>query len=328
MPNLKAAVVGVGHLGKHHARWYHNLDGVDLVGVFDIDTERAQSIADEHGVKVFKTLDEISSEVDLCSIVTSTSKHYEVGKLLLSHGVHCLIEKPIASTVEQAEELIAIAKDKGALLTVGHIERFNPAFQAVADLKLEPRFIEGHRLAAFNARGADVAVILDLMIHDIDLCLALNPNAKVEKVDASAVKVVSPTYDIANARITWDNGCVANLTASRISLNNMRKLRVFQESAYYSLDLAERKADFYSVDGSNVKLPSGTTDSQLKIPIGESGQSINYEKLEAGSVDQLSKELETFVSAVSGKGRLEVTAAEAFDALNIALQIDKMARDS
>lgn len=322
MSQLKAAVVGVGHLGKHHARWYSNLPGCDLVGLYDVDVERAASVAKDLNVPVFKSLDELIKAADICSVVTSTAKHFEVGEKLLQGGIHCLIEKPIAATLEQAEKLLSLAEKMGCLLTVGHIERFNPAFLAIQKFHPQPKFIESHRLTAFNPRGADVAVVLDLMIHDIDLCLALSPGAKVLKIDASAVNVVSETADIANARIAFDNGCIANLTASRISLNAMRKFRIFQNEAYFSLDLAERKADFYRLD------KDGSVDSKMKIPIGESGKSIAYEKIDAAGEDQLSKELQTFILAASGKGKLEVTGDQGLEALKIALQIEKIAGEA
>lgn len=321
MSNLKASVVGVGHLGKHHARWYKNLPDCELVGVYDVDQKRCAEIAKDLEVQAFTTLNELINATDICSVVTSTSKHYEVGKALIEQGVHCLIEKPIAATLEQAEVLLDLAEKKGSLLTVGHIERFNPAFKAIQNLGPKPRFIESHRLSAFNPRGADVAVVLDLMIHDIDLCLALT-NAKVRKIDASAVNVVSDTADIANARIDFADGCTANLTSSRISLNAMRKFRIFQHEAYFSLDLAERTADFYKLDA------DGRSQAKVKIPIGESGKSIAYEKIDATGEDQLSSELRTFIAAAAGKGQLEVTGDQGLEALKIALQIEKIAGES
>jgi len=284
---LRAAVVGVGHLGRHHARWLAKIENVELVGVFDVDFERAQLVASEVGVGVFSSLDELISKVDLCSVVVSTAHHYSVAKTLLSAGIHCLVEKPLAATLKEADELVAISEAKGIVLSVGHIERFNPAVKAVQGTSMQPKFIEAHRLAAFNPRGADVAVILDLMIHDIELCQNFI-GSKVVRIDASAVSVVSNTFDIANARLTYANGAVANLTASRISLQAMRKLRIFQPSSYYSLDLGARKAEVYQLESDE----KATHPEHSKvIPIGDSGKNIVYSQIVPDDTDMLGSEL-------------------------------------
>ncbi|MCP4703121.1 MAG: Gfo/Idh/MocA family oxidoreductase, partial [candidate division Zixibacteria bacterium] len=256
MDKVRTAVIGVGHLGQYHARWYKNIEESELVGVYDTDSNKCDEIAGKYEVSSFKKLSDIYGRVDVVSIATPTIYHHEVAKEIINNNISCLIEKPITSTVEQAEELIKLAEEKSIKLTVGHIERFNPAVQALKSFDIKPRFIEAHRLAAFDPRGTDVAVILDLMIHDIDLSLYLT-KSKVKSIDASAVSVISDNADIANARLTFENGAVANLTASRISLRAMRKLRLFQKSGYYSLDLAEKRADVYRLADDNLADQSG-----------------------------------------------------------------------
>ena len=247
-----------------------------------------------------------------------TSDHYEVAKKVLGNGINCLVEKPLAVSNDQADELIAVARDKGAVMTVGHIERFNPAVQALKQYRIEPRFIEAHRLAAFDPRGTDVAVILDLMIHDIELSMHLI-NSEVTHIDASAVAVISDTADIANARLTFENGAVANLTASRISLKAMRKLRLFQKSGYFSLDLAEKRADIYQLADQD-----GAATDGMKIPLGKSGRHIIYNKSTAPNDDMLAAELTSFLNAVAEKKEPEVSALLAAKALNVALEIERI----
>jgi len=239
----------------------------------------------------------------------------------LDAGLHCLVEKPLAAKLADAEELVHLAEAKNLVLTVGHIERFNPAVQAMAAQQLAPRFVEAHRLAAFNPRGADVAVILDLMIHDIELCLHFI-KADVARVDASAVAVVSDTADIANARLTFSNGAVANLTASRISLQPMRKIRLFQPGAYYSLDLAEQAADIYRLDSHSEDKAKG--QESMRIPIGSSGREIVYSKAKPAAEDMLCAELSAFVHAVKTGEPPLVSAKGALQALAIGLEIERV----
>jgi len=242
MNKIKTAVIGVGHLGQHHARWYQNIKESELIGVYDIDKEKCQKVASERGVTAFSELSEVYDKVDAVSIAVPTNLHHVVASEFLKNKIHCLIEKPIATTIPEAEDLTTLAQKNSVTLAVGHIEHFNPAVKALKNYELHPRFIEAHRLASFDPRGTDVAVILDLMIHDIELSLHL-VKSKAQKIEASAVSVISESADIANARLTFENGAVANLTASRISLRGMRKLRIFQKSGYFSLDLAEKQAD-------------------------------------------------------------------------------------
>jgi len=314
---IKTAVIGVGHLGRHHARWYNTIKESELIGVFDIDQEKCRSVADDLSVTAFEKVEDVFGKVDAVSVVTPTTTHHDVAKMLLGQGIHCLVEKPITTTVEEAESLIKCANENNVVLTVGHIERFNPAVQALKKYNIEPRFIEAHRLAAFDPRGTDVAVVLDLMIHDIDLVLHLI-KSRVQRIEAAAVAVVSDNDDIANARLTFENGAVANLTASRISLHAMRKLRIFQKSGYYSLDLAAKQADIYRLGESD------DGGEGMQIPLGKSGHTLLYNKAGAKDEDMLSAELSSFIAAVANGTRPEVSAVEAAEALRVAIEVDRI----
>ena len=318
MDKLRTAVIGVGHLGRHHARWFKTIKASELIGVYDADQDKCRKVAEELGVIAFADLSEIAGKVDAVSIAVPTTNHFEVAEQLIMQRIHCLIEKPIAATVEQAEKLTAQAGKYNIVLTVGHIERFNPAVEALKNYRIAPRFIEAHRLAAFDPRGADVAVVLDLMIHDIDLALHLI-KSKVKRIDASAVAVISDRHDIANARLTFENGAVANLTASRISLHAMRKLRIFQKSGYFSLDLAEKQADIYRLaDDNNNDIPG------MRVPLGKSGHDIIYNKAGAKDDDMLCKELTAFAHSVQTGAAPEVSSSEATEALRVAVEIDRI----
>ncbi len=318
MDKVRTAVIGVGHLGRHHARWYKNIPESELVGLYDIVSDKSRQLADDLDVAAFDSLEDIYGKVDAVSIVVPTTEHYTVAKMILEQGINCLVEKPLAVTNTQAEELIDIAGSKGAVMTVGHIERFNPAVQALKKYDINPRFIEAHRLAAFDPRGTDVAVILDLMIHDIELAMFLI-KSEVTGIASSAVAVISDTADIANARLTFANGAVANLTASRISLKAMRKLRIFQNSGYFSLDLAERQADIYRLDKDGKEMVEG-----MKVPLGNSGRYIVYNKAVSRDEDMLAAELSSFLKAVMEKREPEVSPLLAAKALNVALEIERI----
>ncbi|HAB28202.1 MAG TPA: oxidoreductase, partial [Xanthomarina gelatinilytica] len=237
---LKAGVLGAGHLGKIHLRLLNQSEKYDLVGFYDSDEANAKKIEAEFGYKYFNSIDNLIDAVDMVDIVTPTLSHYECAKKAIAKGKHIFIEKPITNTVEEAEHIRELLAQHNIRGQVGHVERFNPAYLAVKDQIVNPMFIETHRLAEFNPRGTDVPVVLDLMIHDIDIILSV-VKSKVKNVYASGVSVISDTPDIANARLEFENGCVANLTASRISLKNMRKSRFFQKDAYISVDFLEKK---------------------------------------------------------------------------------------
>ncbi len=321
MTKLKTAVVGVGSLGRHHLKWYSKLDNSDLVGLYDIDREKAERFAAEYSVTAFDSLEALAQAADAVSIVVPTTDHFTVASQLIDRGLHCLIEKPVTSTYEEARKLMEKADGHNIKLTVGQIERFNPAVKALGDIDVRPAFIEAHRLAAFDPRGTDVAVVLDLMIHDIDLALMFI-NSPVVNIQASAVAVVSDLPDIANARLTFENGAVANLTASRISLHAMRKVRLFQKSGYYSLDLAAKQADLYSLAA------SGEPAEGMRLPLGKSGQDVIYQKKQDSGEDMLGCELSGFLDAVINDSPVAVPLSEGVEALRVALEVQRIGRES
>ena len=321
MSKIKTAVVGVGALGRHHLRWLSQIESSQLIGLYDTDPEKAQKYASEYEITAFDSLEELARAVEAVSVVVPTSTHYEVTSYLIEQGIHCLIEKPITTTLDEANKLKQLAQKHKVTVTVGQIERFNPAITGLAQQNIRPAFIEAHRLAAFDPRGTDVAVVLDLMIHDIDLTLML-VGTKVADIQASAVSVISEQTDIANARLTFENGAVANLTASRISLNAMRKLRIFQQSGYYSLDLAKKQADIY-------RLADGTNDTEgMRVPLGKSDKEIVYQKKADTGEDMLGAELKAFLQAVAGERPVAVTIDEATEALRVALEVERIGRES
>ncbi|MCJ7507873.1 MAG: Gfo/Idh/MocA family oxidoreductase [candidate division Zixibacteria bacterium] len=322
MNRIKTGVIGTGHLGRFHAKVYSQLDGAELVGVYDIDQDKAKKVAIELGTNCFSELNQLLKEIEAASLVVPTSSHFEVGKEILESDVHLLVEKPIAQTVEQAEKLIVLAKEKNLTLQVGHIERFNPAFLAIENLKLNPKFIESHRLALFNPRGTDVAVVLDLMIHDIDLILSLVKSELID-IQAASISVITESEDIANARLTFENGTVANITASRISANNMRKIRFFQKNSYISLDLLRKEAEIYRlVDLKDYSLKEGEPSTIIgKIPTEQIGKTILYEKPKIEDRDMLTLEISSFLEAVRNGKKPKVTGEDGKRALEVALKI-------
>jgi predicted dehydrogenase len=266
---VRTAVVGAGYLGRFHAQKYAAAEGSKLVAVVDPDEERRDAVGAEVGAEPLAHHAGLVGRVDAVSIVTPTRSHYEIAKDLLQAGVHVLVEKPITVTAEEAGELVALAGEKDLVLQVGHLERFNAAILGVAPLLVEPRFIESHRLAPFNPRGADVSVVLDLMIHDVDLILNM-VKSPIVSIDANGASVISEEPDIANARIRFDNGCVANVTASRITPRVERKIRIFQHHAYMSIDLHARKTAVYRKDGDGLPTPlPGITMKHAEYPEGD-----------------------------------------------------------
>lgn len=303
MKLLRAGVVGVGHLGQHHARHYATLPGVTLAGVCDASADRATLIAGRHGVQAWTNLADLLAQVDLVSVAAPTSAHFSAAKACLDAGKHVLVEKPIAVTLAEARELVELAARRGCLLQVGHSERFNPIMQRMRSHIERPAFIEGHRLSAFGERGTDVDVVLDLMIHDLDLVLSFNPGP-VEEVRAAGVPVLSPNIDIANARIAFASGCVANLTASRVSTNRMRRLRFFQRDRYVSIDFQTRQAMV-----------------SRRVQGGGPRPTIDVETVQAGDEEPLRLELDAFVHAVATGSRPVVSGEDGEAALNLASQV-------
>jgi predicted dehydrogenase len=319
MEKLKVGIIGAGHLGKLHAKMFNAIPECKLVGVYDINQLQSKMVSEEFGTDIYADLKGLLKEADAVSIAATTSAHYELAKECLMESRHIFIEKPITATIPQAEEIVDLAADKKLNLQVGHIERFNPALVSLEQYIFEPMFIQTDRLAQFNPRGTDVAVVLDLMIHDIDIILSLI-KSKVKQIDASGVAVVSDSIDIANARIQFENGAVANVTASRISQKKMRKMRIFQKDNYISLDFITGVSEVYRLVP--IDQDTGmTTLSFGEIGIGEKRKRIIYEQPEIKEQNALQYELQLFVDSVINKTRPVVSGEDGLRALRVAEQI-------
>jgi predicted dehydrogenase len=314
---VKVGVIGAGALGFHHTRILRDVPGAQLIGFHDSNPERAAKVSSELGVTAYG-LEELLDKVEAVSVVVPTPFHHEVAAPALERGLHLLIEKPITATLEEADDLLAIAKGSGAVVQIGHVERFNRAVRAALPYVEEPRFIESDRLAPFSPRGSDVAVVLDLMIHDIDLVRTFVGGA-VSSVSAVGVPVLTPFPDIANARITFESGAVANITASRVSRERMRKLRIFQKSGYLSLDLGAGTGEFYRMR-KGVDL-AAIVQNAPATPALES--LVERIAVDAPEGEPLRLELEAFVKAVAGEAPIPVTGADGREALAVALSIVK-----
>lgn len=310
---LRVGVIGTGSLGYHHARILRDLNGVVFKGFFEANAERAGTVARELGIRAYPSIDALLADVDAVSIVVPTSKHHEVAMQALHAGKHLLIEKPITVTLAEADELLALAEQRGLMVQIGHIERFNRAIRAALPHVDTPLFIDSDRLAPFNPRGSDVAVVLDLMIHDIDLVLTLT-GARVREVSAAGLPVLTPSIDIADARITFENGAVATITSSRVSKDRMRKLRIFQKNGYLSLDLASGTGEMYRL----------RADVDL-VALAKSAQPleafVERVMIDAPEGEPLRLELESFVAALRGEAPIAVTGRAGRDALAVALRI-------
>lgn len=314
---LKVGVFGVGHLGKIHVKLLQNIEHYELVGFFDPNDSNAEKISKEFGIKRFSDFDELLSVIDVADIVTPTSTHFEVASRAIEAGKHIFIEKPLASNMAEARQLVEMVKTKEVKAQVGHVERFNPAFLAVKEIELKPMFIETHRLAMFNPRGTDVSVVLDLMIHDIDVILSI-VDSKVKAIHASGVAIVSKTPDIANARIEFENGCVANVTASRLSLKNMRKTRIFQPNAYLSIDFLDKKSEIVRLSDTPT---NGIGSFELNMGDERGKKYILFEKSDAPPVNSIQMELTLFAESILQNKREEVTIEDGFNAMEIAYRI-------
>jgi predicted dehydrogenase len=314
---LKVGVLGAGHLGKIHLRLLQQSEKLELVGFYDENQENGAKIAAEFGYTQFDTIAKLIHAVDVIDIVTPTLSHYKCARVAIKSGKHVFIEKPISNTVEEAEEIIALANEYNVKGQVGHVERFNPAFIATKNMIENPMFIETHRLAEFNPRGTDVPVVLDLMIHDIDAILSV-VKSKVKIVHASGVSVISETPDIANARIEFENGCVANLTASRISLKNMRKSRFFQKDAYISIDFLEKKCEVVKMK--NAPEVPGDFDMILQNAEGTKKQ-IYFANPEVAPNNAILDELDSFADAINNNTTPVVTLQDGTEALRLAYMI-------
>jgi len=324
MHRLKVAVVGVGHLGKEHARVYAEMPGVELFSVVDIQRKQAEKVAQQYNTRYFLNYKDIIDKIQAVSIAVPTKSHYAIAKDFLQHGVHVMIEKPMTGTVLEARELIDISKARGLVLQAGYIERFNPAIAAIKRLSVNPRFIECHRLSPFTFRSADIGVVLDLMIHDIDILLYIT-NSKVKKFDAVGVNVISDKEDIANVRIQFQNGCVANVTASRVSITPMRKIRLFSEDSYISIDYQKKDALIYkkspelTLKSLNISDTNVSTIADLKSYVF--GDLLKIEHIKMDDYEPLKKELESFVDCIVNHKEPVVSGEEGLRAIEVANDI-------
>jgi predicted dehydrogenase len=322
MNKIKVSVIGTGHLGSIHTRLWKTNNNVELVGIYDIIKEHSERIANELNCKIFASATEAIINSDALTIAVPTTEHYSLARQCIQNSKHCFIEKPITSKYEEAVELISSAKENNVLIQVGHVERFNPALTALKNYNLSPRFIEVHRLSQFKTRATDVSVIHDLMIHDLDIILWL-VKSKVKSIDADGVGVLTKNIDIANARIKFENGAVANITASRISASPMRKMRIFQPNAYISIDFANQKVDVFRISNDNEEVNfSGTPATMLgNIEDGEIKRKIYYEKPDVPKLNPIAEEQKSFISAILNNQPIAINAEEAAEALRIADKI-------
>ncbi|MBC8319610.1 MAG: Gfo/Idh/MocA family oxidoreductase [Bacteroidetes bacterium] len=316
---LKIGVLGVGHLGKIHIKCIKEIEGYELVGFYDTDVSRVQEVEQEFGIKGFDNVSELVEAVDVVDIVTPTVSHFTSAKSALENLKHVFIEKPIVTTPAEARALIEYAAKVNVKVQVGHVERFNPAFMAAHHALDNPMFIESHRLAHFNPRGTDVPVVLDLMIHDIDIILHVI-NSKVKNVHASGVNVVSDTPDIANARIEFENGAVANLTASRISLKNMRKIRFFQRDAYITVDFLEKVAEIIKMEEVET-IPDDPMAMIIDLGPQKKKRRIYFDKPQVENINAIVEELKSFKDSILNNTSPTVTIEDGYNALNVAHMI-------
>ena len=314
---LKIGVFGVGHLGKFHLNNWKEIQGCELVGFYDPDEKNAEEVIAKYGLKRFNEPGELLAEIDAADIVAPTDHHFSLCEAAIRRGKHVFVEKPLAQTMDEAHALVKLVRESNVKLQVGHVERFNPAFLAVKDLKLNPMFIEVHRLAQFNPRGTEVSVILDLMIHDIDIILSI-VKSDVKFISASGVGVMTETPDIANVRIEFNNGCVANLTSSRISMKKMRKIRIFQKDAYIGIDFLNKKSEI-------IKLKDQETDDEnvftFDIETLSGKKSIAISNPQIPDINAIKKELEEFKNAIEKNTRTIVSEIDGLMAMDVAHQI-------
>jgi predicted dehydrogenase len=319
-PMLKIGVLGAGHLGKIHIKCIRESDLLNLIGFYDPDDQVAEMVEREFGVRRYHNLTQLIAEVNIVDIVTPTISHFDCATQALKGFRHVFIEKPVVTTPAEARQLIALAEEAEVKVQVGHVERFNPAFTAARPYLTKPMFIETHRLAQFNPRGTDVPVILDLMIHDIDIVLSV-VGSNIRKINASGVAVVSDTPDIANARLEFDSGCVANLTASRISMKNMRKTRFFQEDAYISVDFLNKKTEILRLK--HIANPDAADPLAMVIDLGKGkgSKQILFDKPQIHPVNAIKNELESFAEAIQNNTMPLVSINDGYAALDVAHRI-------
>jgi predicted dehydrogenase len=315
---LKIGVVGAGHLGKIHIKLIKEIDDYQLCGFFDVDSDSSKRIAEEFNIHAFSSFEEMLQQVDVVDVVTPTLFHHTYASKALRASKHVFIEKPIATTIDEARELEQLSVEAGKKVQIGHVERFNPAYIAASPFFDNPMFVETHRLAQFNPRGTDVSVVLDLMIHDIDIVLH-SVKSTVKKISASGVSVVSETPDIANARIEFDNGCVANLTASRLSMKNMRKTRFFQRDAYISVDFLEKEVEVIRMN--TIEGEPDPLAVTIEMAEGKGLKQIHFERPEILPTNAIKSELESFADAILNNKTPIVNVSHGLQALEVANRI-------
>jgi len=319
---LKVGVFGVGHLGKFHLNNWKEIEGIKLTGFYDPSDLNASEVKKEYGLKRFKKADELIEACDIVDVVAPTTEHFDLCKKAILKSKHVFVEKPLTNTMDEAKEIVKLAKEANIKMQVGHVERFNPALLAAKEHDLNPMFIEVHRLSQFNPRGTDVSVILDLMIHDIDIILSL-VKSNVKNVFANGVNVLSETPDIANVRIEFDNGCVANLTSSRISMKKMRKMRLFQKDSYVGIDFLEKKTEIIKY-----KSPEDKNVFTFDIETGHGKKTIAIAAPEIKENNAIKMELQSFVNSINNNKTTVVTEVDGYRALEVAhLILEKISRN-
>lgn len=323
---VNIGVIGVGHLGVHHASHLAKIKNANLVGVFDTNLERAEEISKKINTAIFQSVDNLLESVEAVSIVTPTSTHRDVAEKCIKKGKHVFIEKPITSSVKDAEHLIELSKKHNVIIQVGHIERFNPALLALSNLEIDPKYIEVHRMAPFMSRGTDVPVVLDLMIHDIDLILSFI-SSPVKEIYANGVSIMTNSVDIANARIKFENGSIANITSSRVAKDRVRKIKIFQQDLYVTIDFLAGISEVYKAMGASQSDPDAIMSAPLVEKDGKHRQ-IFYEKPKVKKTDALKAELKNYLNAVLGKEKPMVDGFAGKQALDVAIKIhDKILED-
>jgi predicted dehydrogenase len=312
---LKVGVFGVGHLGKYHLNNWKEIEGVKLVGFYDPNEANAKEVVAHYGLKRFTDADKLVDNCDIVDVVAPTNFHFELCEKAIRKGKHVFVEKPLANTIEEGKQLVNMVKEANVKMQVGHVERFNPAYLSIKDMQLNPMFIEVHRLAQFNPRGTEVSVILDLMIHDIDIILSLVPS-DVKNISASGVAVMTDTPDIANVRMEFNNGCVANLTSSRISMKKMRKMRMFQKDTYMGIDFLNKKTEIIRLKGESDK---NAFSFELDTPSGKKTIAVANPEIKDGNAIKM--ELESFVDSIINNRPTAVSEIDGYLAMQVAHQI-------
>lgn len=316
----KIGVVGVGHLGKIHLNCIKEISDFELIGFYDVDSEVAMDVEKNYNIKAYESFEELLLDADVIDIVTPTISHFEYAKTSLKARKHVFIEKPIVTTIDEARELMEISEDAGVQIQIGHVERFNPAFLATRPYIDDPKFIETHRLSYFDPRGTDVPVVLDLMIHDLDILLTI-VRSPIKNIYANGVPVITKNIDIANARIEFANGSVANLTASRISMKKMRKMRIFQKDSYLSIDFLNKQAEVIKIENN---LIDGKKDNVLSMPINLDNNVTKYavvKKIVLPEINAIKTELEKFLESINNNTKPEVSIDDGYQVLDVAYQI-------